>query len=244
MSRVVALVRSPLKTATRVRPQRNPAHVAVPRPTWEALPLVSTPAAAPARLVSRASPRGPRWPRAAPLGTWGKAALRNLGHGARPARPCPLRPTTGPALPAAPGDPRAPPAPPRGTPRPRPSGSGPHSSRARRPRPSPRAGRGLGALPRRASGRVTRRFASLDVASRCQRVTLPAGPAPAARRGHARPRPPARRSAPLAPPTCRPEVPVAERWTGPERIAGSGCGRRAGWARSLGAEPRRCRAAP
>ena len=113
VSRVVALARSP-KTATRVRPQRNPAHVAVPRPTRETLPLVSTPAAAPARLVSRASPRGPRWPRAAPLGTWGKAALRNPGHGARPARPCPLRPTTGPALPDAPGDPRAPPAPPRG----------------------------------------------------------------------------------------------------------------------------------
>ena len=69
-------------------------------------------------------------------------------------------------------------------------------------------------------------------------------PASASRLVHARPRPPAGRPSRWPRPPARPEVPVAERWTGPERIAGSGCGRRAGPARSLGAEPRPCRAAP
>lgn len=94
-------------------------------------------------------------------------------------------------------------------------------------------------------GQLSALLQTSDVVGRVSRAHASAGPPH--RASGAREVPPTRAcpSAPLAPPRpARPEVPVADRWTGPERIAGSGCGHRAGRARSLGAEPRPCRAAP
>lgn len=193
-------------------------------------PPVSAPATAPARRVSRASPPGPRWLRATPLDTWGRAVTGNPSHGGRPAR-CPHRPTIAPGFPAAPGGSRAPAALPRGTPGRRPSCSSPHS-------PSPRAA----AIPTRlggasGAGRRSARAGSCPddlgtsqasdaarrvAASACSPACPAPSPSPASRLVHARPRPLAGHPSRWPRPPARPEVPVAERWTGPERIAGSG----------------------
>lgn len=82
------------------------------------------PASTPARLVSRASPLGPRWPRETLLDTSGRVVTESPKVGA--ALPTePHRPTIGPEFPTAPGGPRAPAASPRAAPGRLPTGPGP-----------------------------------------------------------------------------------------------------------------------